>query len=79
MLRYRSECSVSTTLLTGSAYELELSPEMETKGLCDFGGTFGTKDYWIDNMTAHGKVGGLFRTSTPPMLDLLLVFLCGGY
>jgi hypothetical protein len=32
------ECWFSTTLLSGSAYELELSPEMETKGLCDFGG-----------------------------------------
>lgn len=44
------------TFESGSAYELALGPELETKGVCDFGGTFGTVDYWVDNMTAHAKV-----------------------
>ena len=35
------------TFESGSAYELALGPELETKGLCDFGGTFGTTDYWV--------------------------------
>ena len=34
----------------------DASPTMETKGLCDFDGSLSTVDYWLDNMTAHGKV-----------------------
>lgn len=44
------------TYESGSAYELSLDAAMETKGLCDFEGSFGTVDFWLDNMTAHGKV-----------------------
>ena len=43
------------TYESGSAYELELGPDLKTLGLCDFRGTLTTKDYWLDNMTAHGK------------------------
>ena len=43
------------TYESGSAYELELGRELRTKGLCDFSGTFGAADYWLDNMTAHAK------------------------
>ena len=43
------------TYESGSAYELALTPELTTTGLCDFGGTLGTNDFWLDNMTAHGK------------------------
>lgn len=43
------------TYESGSAYELELGPGLSTLGLCDFCNTFNTKDYWLDNMTAHGK------------------------
>ena len=44
------------TYESGSAYELSLDPAMETKGLCDFDRSFGTTDFWMDNMTAHAKV-----------------------
>ena len=43
------------TYESGSAYELALSPELTARGLCDFGGTLSTADYWRDNMTAHPK------------------------
>jgi len=44
------------TYESGSAYELELGPTLATKGVCDFNGTFSTKDFWLDNMSAHGKI-----------------------
>ena len=43
------------TYESGSAYEVELSRTLKTRGVCDFRGSFGTKDYWLDNMTAHAK------------------------
>ena len=43
------------TYESGSAYELELSRDLTTRGVCDFKNTFTTKDYWLDNMTAHAK------------------------
>lgn len=43
------------TYESGSAYELELSRRLTTLGVCDFKKSFATKDYWLDNMTAHAK------------------------
>jgi carotenoid cleavage dioxygenase len=43
------------TYESGSAYELELSRRLTTLGVCDFKNSFATKDYWLDNMTAHAK------------------------
>jgi len=44
------------TYESGSAYELELAPTLKTKGVCDFNKTFTTKDFWLDNMSAHSKI-----------------------
>ena len=43
------------TYESGAAYEVELNKSLKTKGVCDFRGSFGTADYWLDNMTAHAK------------------------
>jgi hypothetical protein len=40
----------------GSAYELELSRELTSRGVCDFNGTWSTADHWTQNFTAHPKV-----------------------
>ena len=47
--------SLLATYESGSAYEVELSKTLKTRGVCDFRGSFGAKDYWLDNMTAHAK------------------------
>ena len=43
------------TYESGAAYEVELNKSLKTRGVCDFRGSFGTADYWLDNMTAHAK------------------------
>ena len=43
------------TYESGAAYEVELNKSLKTRGVCDFRGSFGTADYWMDNMTAHAK------------------------
>ena len=43
------------TYESGSAYELVLSKELETVGVCDFNGSLSTADFWKDNFTAHAK------------------------
>ena len=40
----------------GSAYELELSRELRTVGVCGFDGAWGTVEHWTENFTAHSKV-----------------------
>jgi carotenoid cleavage dioxygenase-like enzyme len=40
----------------GSAYELELSRELRSLGVCRFGGAWSTADHWTENFTAHSKV-----------------------
>ena len=44
-----------STFESGSAYELGLDPMLTTKGVCDFGGSFTTADFWGCNFTAHAK------------------------
>ena len=46
---------------SGSPYELSIEPSLRTKGLCNFGGSFTTADYWMGNFTAHPKVCPLTR------------------
>ena len=44
------------TYESGSPYEIALEPSLRTKGVCSFDGTFGPRDYWLDNFTAHSKI-----------------------
>lgn len=44
------------TYESGSPYEIALEPSLRTKGVCSFDGTFGMRDYWLDNFTAHSKI-----------------------
>jgi len=44
------------TYEAGSAYELRLEESLACAGLCDFNGTWSTKDFWTENFTAHPKV-----------------------
>jgi carotenoid cleavage dioxygenase len=48
-----------STFESGAAYELALTPELETLGVCDFNGSFGTADFWGCNFTAHAKTCGV--------------------
>ena len=44
------------TYEAGSAHELRLTEQLECEGVCDFEGTWSTKDFWLQNFTAHPKV-----------------------
>jgi carotenoid cleavage dioxygenase-like enzyme len=44
------------TYEAGSAHELRLTEQLECEGVCDFKGTWSTKDFWLQNFTAHPKV-----------------------
>ncbi len=40
----------------GSAYELELSRELTSRGVCSFADTWSTGDHWTQTFTAHAKI-----------------------
>jgi len=44
------------TYEAGSAYEMELSRELTTMGVCSFDGAWSFVDHWLDTFTAHSKV-----------------------
>jgi carotenoid cleavage dioxygenase-like enzyme len=44
------------TYEAGSAHELGLTERLECLGVCDFNSTWSTKDFWLQNFTAHPKV-----------------------
>ena len=51
-----SRCAYAIACHAGSAYELALSRELTTLGVCDFNGSWGTGDHWTQTFTAHAKL-----------------------